>query len=132
MKGYFHVVANGDQVLACEKATAARRFIDGSNIPGMAIETPAGFIITPIKAVERKRLRGVVQIAEGLTISKAKELIGAETHICMAKMFVNSKKINITYDFLENNLVVHEWYKLGRETSEYISGILTDFFKTII
>lgn len=132
----FCVCSGNEQVLSCGDALTARRFIDHEEKAGCSahysIQSEAGYTITPIKAAERKRLSKSVCIAEGVTVGKVKEYIGTETHICVGKLSIGClKPINITFDFIENKLIIHDWWKLEHEAIKNVTSLLTHYFNMI-
>ena len=69
-----------------------------------------------------------IVVGEGIILTKLKKWVSSSSTFYIAKAKINGKKINITYFSEDNNVIIHEWYLLGSETSANVRRTLTDFF----
>lgn len=62
------------------------------------------------------------------TLEKVEHFKGSVNDIYTAKLIYQNRKFNITYDCKENNLIIHEWYKLTKDEINNITNELTNYF----
>lgn len=78
----------------------------------------------------KNMVKQIIKIKEAeltdITISK-----GKETYCIFAKACVEGvrKRIDITYDCISGNLIVHQWWLMDKET---IDAIRTEFMRMIL
>lgn len=132
----FIVCDGANQLVACESALTARSYIDREEKSGCnadyVIYCEDGFMITPIKATERKRAGKLVKVADGVAVGKVKEYMSQSRHICTGKLMIGcNKPLNITFDYFGNTLLIHEWWMIEPETRETVTDIVTKYFESI-
>jgi hypothetical protein len=64
-----------------------------------------------------------------LTLCNIRKNEGTMTRCYFANLLVDGKKINVTYECLADNLIIHEWYWLEKEALESISEQIKDYFR---
>lgn len=65
-------------------------------------------------------------------LSNVKELVGGETRCFYGRVLVNDKRINVVYDVYNDNLVIHEWYKLQPDKIPVLTNLVKTFFRNLI
>lgn len=66
------------------------------------------------------------------TLEKVKHFKGNVYDIYIAKLVYQNRKFNVTYNYKENNLIIHEWYKLTKDEVNNITNELTNYFYVAI
>lgn len=62
-------------------------------------------------------------------IDKVKECKGSITGCFIGKLLVDDKLIDVTYDAINDNLVIHQWYRLSQSTIPIITELVKACFK---
>lgn len=57
-------------------------------------------------------------------LTNIKESAGRYTRCLLAKTMVNGKKIDLTYDVLNDNLVIHQWYLIPADKLQIVTATL--------
>jgi hypothetical protein len=80
------------------------------------------------KKVETNETEMIV-VRGALTLCNVRKSEGTTTRCYFAILLVDGKKINVTYDCMADNLIIHEWYWLGKEVRDSISEKIKDYFR---
>lgn len=65
------------------------------------------------------------------TLSNIKKRRGGETYCIGSILHIRNIRIPLTYDCNDNNLVIHNWYKLMPDEIKMITNEVSKYFDTI-
>lgn len=65
-------------------------------------------------------------------LGNVKELAGGGTRCFYGKILINNKRINVVYDVYNDNLVIHEWYKLQPDEIPVLTDLVKTFFRNLV
>lgn len=68
-------------------------------------------------------------VNDSVVIDKVKECKGTITRCFTGKLLVDDKLIDVTYDAINDNLVIHQWYRLSQSTIPIITELVKACFK---
>lgn len=67
-----------------------------------------------------------------IILGNVKELAGGGTRCFYGKILINNKLINVVYDVYNDNLVIHEWYKLQPDEIPVLTDLVKTFFRNLV
>ncbi|MCM1234302.1 MAG: hypothetical protein NC489_29715 [Ruminococcus flavefaciens] len=71
-------------------------------------------------------------VNDAIVLEQVKKHVGKVEEFFTAKMDINGKRINVTYDCKKNNLIIHEWYELKPDTLELVTLLISTCFNRIM
>ena len=68
-------------------------------------------------------------VNNALVLTNVQKFEGHNTEMYTAKMNVNGEKVNVTYDCKGDNVIIHEWYKIEKDTLDIIIELVRNCLK---
>lgn len=68
-------------------------------------------------------------VNSSLVLSHVQKFEGSSTETYIAKVRVNGEKFNVTYDCKADNVMIHEWYKIQKNSLDIITKLIRECFK---
>lgn len=72
-----------------------------------------------------------VEVNNSIIMQNVKESKGKETHCILADTIINGKKLKLTYDVKEDNLVISNWYQIQQDALPIIIELLKSVFEQL-
>lgn len=71
-------------------------------------------------------------VNNAIVLNQVKKHVGNVSEFYTAKMRIDNKTINVTYDCKSNNLIVHEWYEIKPDALELVTLLVKTCFNRIM
>ena len=80
---------------------------------------------------ERKAMKTII-VNNAIVLNQVKKHVGNVSEFYTAKMRIDNKTINVTYDCKSNNLIIHEWYEIKPDALELVTLLVKTCFNRIM
>lgn len=71
-------------------------------------------------------------VNNAIVLNQVKKHVGNVSEFYTAKMRIDNKTINVTYDCKSNNLIIHEWYEIKPDALELVTLLVKTCFNRIM
>lgn len=71
-------------------------------------------------------------VNNAIVLNQVKKHVGNVSEFYTAKMRIDNKTINVTYDCKSNNLIIHEWYEIKPDALELVTLLVKTCFNHIM
>ena len=80
---------------------------------------------------ERKAMKTII-VNNAIVLNQVKKHVGNVSEFYTAKMRIDNKTINVTYDCKSNNLIIHEWCEVKPDALELVTLLVKTCFNRIM